>query len=117
VNTENVDVGDLESDTLETADDPVEGAGSVGSGEDVLVHEETPVRRREFGSAPVCWSGVRGDEKRDAPLEVLVLPGRTDTGDLEDEDTIVLEVVVDVAEEGVVTTDTDVLQKGSVSLA
>jgi hypothetical protein len=37
------------------------------------------------------------------------LPGGTDTGDLEDKDTVVVEVVVDVAEEGVVAADTDVL--------
>lgn len=42
MNTENVDVGDLETGTLETADDPVKRAGSVSSGEDILVHEETP---------------------------------------------------------------------------
>eukprot|EP00757_Euglenozoa_sp_SAG-D1_P020576 gene20576-biopygen6811 len=32
----------LESGLLELLQDPVEGHGSIGSGEDVLVHEHTP---------------------------------------------------------------------------
>jgi hypothetical protein len=47
---------------------------------------------------------------RDIPDEIFVLPVRTNTGDLEDEDTIVFEQVVNILEESVVATDTDMLQ-------
>lgn len=43
------------------------------------------------------------------PDEVLVLPVRADTSNLEDKDTIVVEEVVHLAEEGLVATDADVL--------
>lgn len=35
---------------------------------------------------------------------------RADTGDLENEDTVVVKKIVNLAEEGLVATDTDVLQ-------
>lgn len=44
MNAEDVDVEDLEAGALEAADDPVQGARGVGAREDVLVHEEAPVR-------------------------------------------------------------------------
>ncbi len=84
VDAEDVDVLDLEAGGLELIDDPAERAGGVGAGEDVLVHEETPD-------------------------EVLVLPGGTETGDLEDEDAVVVEEVVDLTEVRAVAADADVL--------
>lgn len=43
------------------------------------------------------------------PDEVLVLPRRTDTGDLEDEDAIVFEEIVHLTHEGTIAPDSDVL--------
>lgn len=67
-------------------DDPTKGAGGIGTGENVLVHEETPD-------------------------EVLELPWGTDAGDLEDKNAIVIEEIIDLAEELGVAADTDVLQR------
>ena len=61
----------LEPGCLDLVDDPADGAGGIGTGEDVFVHEETPD-------------------------EVFVLPALTDTGDLEEEDAVVVEEVVNV---------------------
>ena len=48
---------------------------------------------------------------QDSPDEVLVLPSWPDAGHLHDEDAVVVEVVVDFAEEGVVSTDANVLRR------
>ena len=45
----------------------------------------------------------------DEPDEVFVLPALTDTCDLEEEDTVVVQKVVDLPEEGTVATNTNVL--------
>lgn len=50
-----------------------------------------------------------GGRERGVPDEVLVLPRGTNAGDLEDEDAVVVEEVVDVAQERVVPPDADVL--------
>jgi hypothetical protein len=84
VNTDSISHLDLEAGTLEGVDDEAEGSRSVSTGEDVFVHEQTPG-------------------------EVLELPCLAETGDLQEEDTVVLEHVVDLAEEGTQVTDTDVL--------
>ncbi len=49
MHAENVDVLDFEAGRFELGDDPAEGAGGVGAGEDVFVHEETPIRRISHG--------------------------------------------------------------------
>lgn len=74
----------LKASTLALGNVPGEGGGGVGTGEDVLVHEETPD-------------------------EVLKLPVAAETGDLEVEDAIVLETVSDDLEEDLEVLDTDVL--------
>lgn len=84
VDTKDVNVLDLETSSLNLRHDPAERAGGVSTGEDVFVHEETP-------------------------NEILILPVGTKTGDLEDEDTVIVEEVVDLPEERLVATDTDVL--------
>ena len=84
MHAEHVDVLDLEARSLDLAHDPAERARRVRAGEDVLVNEQ-------------------------APDEVLVLPVGTDTSDLEDEDAVVVEEVVHLAEESGVATDTNVL--------
>ena len=43
------------------------------------------------------------------PDEILILPVRTNTSNLEDEDAIVVEKVVDLPEEGLVPADSNVL--------
>jgi hypothetical protein len=82
--TDSINHLDLKSSTLEGVDDETEGSRGVGTGKDVFVHEETPG-------------------------EVLKLPCLAETSNLEEEDTIVLQHLVDLAEEGTQVTDTDVL--------
>lgn len=53
----------LESSALELANIPVEWAGSIGTGEDILSHEV-------------------------APDQILVLPGAAEAGNLKEEDSI-----------------------------
>lgn len=84
VNAKNVDRLDLESGTLKLVDDPAEIEGRVGSGEDVLVHEDTPD-------------------------EVLELPLLAETCDLEDEKTVIGKKLVQLVEESAVAADTNVL--------
>ena len=43
------------------------------------------------------------------PDEILVLPLGTDTGDLEDQSTIIFQEIVDLAEELTIAADTDML--------
>ena len=82
--TDGVNHLDFKTSTLERIDDETKRSRSVGTREDVFVHEETPG-------------------------EVLELPSLTETSDLEEEDTIVVEHVVNLAEERAQVADTDVL--------
>jgi len=84
VNTDGVDALDLKASTLELVDDEAKRSGSVSTGEDVLVHEQTPDK-------------------------VLVLPALPETGDLEEEDTIIVKHIVNLLQEGMEVTDTNVL--------
>lgn len=84
VDTKHIDVLDFEASGLDLADNPTKRARRIRTREDVLVHEETPD-------------------------EVLVLPVWAQASDLEQEDTVVVEKVVDLAEERLVAADTDVL--------
>lgn len=67
-------------------DNPVQRAARISTREDVLVHEQ-------------------------APNEILVLPARTETSDLEEECSIIIQQTVNLGEEGVISSDTDVLRK------
>lgn len=84
VDANGVDSLDLEPGTLELVGKPAQWARGISTGEDVLVHEQTPD-------------------------EVLILPGLTETSDLEEEDTIIVKHVVDLGEERTEVTDADVL--------
>lgn len=75
---------DLETSLLELINVPAERSRGISTRENVLVHEETPD-------------------------QVLVLPALTETGELEDSDTIIIEHVVDLLHETLEMTDTDVL--------
>lgn len=60
VYTENINVRDFEPGLLETTDNPVESARSVSSRENVLVHEQSPAKkRRDF---PRVRLTDKGDE-------------------------------------------------------
>lgn len=122
VDTENVDLLDLEADLLKLLDDPVKGDRGVGSGEDVLVHEETFARRERerrsdkqvIQSALAMLESFRFPKKQVAeqlhtPDEILELPHGSDTSNLEHEDSIVVQEVVNLPEERRVLPDTDVL--------
>lgn len=74
VNTDGVNSLDLETGGLKAVHDKAKRGTGIGTGEDVLVHEQTPD-------------------------EVLVLPRLADTSDLQEEDTIVVEHVVNLAQE------------------
>ena len=84
MDTNGVNHLDLETSTLEGVDDETQRSGGVSTGENVFVHEQTPG-------------------------EVLELPCLTKTSDLKEEDTIVLEHVVNLTEEATQVTNTDVL--------
>jgi hypothetical protein len=84
VDTDGVDGLDLEAGALELVDDETERGGSISTGENVLVHEQTP-------------------------NEVLVLPGLAETSDLQEEGTIILKHLVDLRQESRKVTDTNVL--------
>lgn len=84
VNANGINALDLKSGTLEFVDNEAKRSASVGTGEDVLVHEKTPD-------------------------EVLVLPRFAETSDLQEEDTIVIEHVVDLGQEAGEVAHTDVL--------
>lgn len=84
VDTDGVGHLDLETSTLEGVDDKAERSRGVGTGEDVFVHEQTPG-------------------------EVLKLPCLAKTSDLQEEDTVVLEHVVNLTEEATQVTNTNVL--------
>lgn len=84
VNTDSVETLDFETSALELVDGPAKRSTSVRAGEDVLVHEKTPDK-------------------------VLVLPRLAETSVLHVEDTIVIEHVVDLAQESRKVTNTDVL--------
>lgn len=85
MDTNGIDVLNLKSGTLQLVDDPSQRSGGIGTREDVLVHEETPD-------------------------EVLVLPSLSQTSVLEEEDTVIVEHVVDLGQEGGEVANTDVLR-------
>lgn len=84
VNANGVNALDLKTGTLEFVDNEAKRSASVGTGEDVLVHEKTPD-------------------------EILVLPRLAETSDLQEEDTIVIKHVVDLGQEAGEVAHTDVL--------
>ena len=102
MNTKDVDILDLESIVFQLKDpgvsknkrdgwtprtrlsnDPVKSTARISTGEDVFVHEQ-------------------------APNEILVLPHGPNAGDLEQENAVVVEKVVDLAQELAVAADADV---------
>lgn len=84
VDSNGVDILDLETSALELLDNPVQGHGSISTREDVLGHEETPD-------------------------EILVLPSSTETGNLEEEETVIVKHILDLKQELVELADSDVL--------
>jgi hypothetical protein len=84
VNTNSVNVLNLKSSALKVVDEEAEWGRGIGTREDVSIHEE-------------------------APDEVLVLPGLTETSNLEEEDTVIVKHLIDLLQEGLEVADTDVL--------
>ena len=84
MNTNGINALDLESSTLKLVGDPAQRSRGVGTGEDVLVHEQTPD-------------------------QIFVLPSLAETSVLEEEDTVVVEHVVNLGQESREMADTDVL--------
>lgn len=84
VHANGINVLDLKASALELVDDKSERGTGVGTGEDVLVHEQTPD-------------------------EILVLPRLAQTSHLKEESTVVVEHVVDLGEESGKVADTNVL--------
>lgn len=84
VNTDGVDTLDFETSTLKAVDDESERSASVGTREDVLVHEQTPD-------------------------QVLILPRLAETSNLQEENTIVIEHIVDLRQESAEVTNTNML--------
>ena len=84
MHTDGVDGLDLKAGTLEAVHNETERGTGVGTGEDILVHEQTPD-------------------------QVLVLPRLAETSDLQEESTVVVEHVVNLGQERREVADTDVL--------
>ena len=84
VHTDGVDALDLEAGGLKRVRDVAERSRGVGTGEDVLVHEQTPD-------------------------EILVLPVLAEAGVLQEEHTVVVEHLVHLPEESTQLANTDVL--------
>lgn len=84
MNTNSINVLDFETSTLELVDEETKRSRSVGTRENVLVHEQTPD-------------------------QILVLPALAQTSDLEKEDTVVVQHVVHLLEESTKVANTDVL--------
>lgn len=95
MNTNGINALDLEASALAAVNEPAERGRGIGAGEDVLVHEKTPD-------------------------EILKLPVLTETSNLQEEDTIVVEHVMNLLEETVEVADTNVLghlQTGNLAVA
>ena len=103
VNAKNIDVFNLKSSGLDLVDDPSERTRGICTGEDVLVHEDTPTQLER--SLTMRWSYVW----KPVPDEILVLPVGTNASDLEDKDAIVVEKVIDLPEERLVPANSNVL--------
>lgn len=84
MHTDGVNGLDLEAGTLQAVNDEAKRSRGISTGEDILVHEKTPD-------------------------EILILPRLAETSDLQEEDTVVIEHVVDLGQEGGEVADTDVL--------
>jgi hypothetical protein len=84
VDTNGINTLDFKTSALQLIDDESKRSAGVSSGEDVLVHEQTPD-------------------------EILILPRLTDTSDLEEEYTIIIKHVIDLGQEGTEVANTDVL--------
>lgn len=84
VHTDGVDSLDLKASSLKAVHNETKRGTGIGTGEDVLVHEETPD-------------------------QVLVLPRLAETGDLQEESTVVVKHVIDLRQESREVADTDVL--------
>lgn len=82
--TDGVNHLDLKTSTLEGVDDETQRSRSIGTREDVFVHEKTPG-------------------------EVLELPSLTETSNLKEEDTVIIEHIIDLTEEAAQVADTNVL--------
>lgn len=84
VNTNVIDRDSLETSALHLVEEEREGSGGIGTGENVLVHEKTPV-------------------------EILVLPVLSQTGVLQNKGTVILKHVVDLRAERAEVLDTNML--------
>jgi hypothetical protein len=84
VDTNRVNAFDFEPGPLKPVNEPPKRGRSVSSREDVFVHEKSP-------------------------NEVLILPASTKTGNLEEEDAVIIKHVVNLSQESVEVADTDML--------
>lgn len=84
MNTNGVNALDLKAGALESVDEESKRSRGVSTREDILVHEKTP-------------------------CEILILPALAKTGDLEEEDTLIIQHAVNLLEESLEVTNTNVL--------
>lgn len=84
VNADSVARLDLETSTLKLVDEPSKRGRGISTRKDVFVHEQTPD-------------------------EILVLPRLAKSSDLKEEDTIIVQHIVNLLQEFAKVTDTDVL--------
>lgn len=74
VDADSIDALDLEAGAFKRVDNEAQGSRGIGAGEDIFVHEQTP-------------------------LQILVLPEFAKAGDLQEECAVIVEHIVDLAEE------------------
>ena len=84
MHTNGINALNLKSRSFESVDDESKRSASVGTRENVLVHEKTPDK-------------------------ILILPGLAETSDLKEENTIIVKHVVNLGQECGEVADTDVL--------
>lgn len=85
VDANGVNTLDLKTSPLEVVDNESERSASVGTREDVLIHEKTPD-------------------------EILILPSLAETGHLQEENTVIVKHVTDLRQEGTEVAHTNVLR-------
>lgn len=86
----------------DSVDNPVECAGCIGSGENVLVHAVGGIRYRT--------QGTFAKHSQETPVQVLELPTSSNTGNLHDEDSIIVQEIVNLLQERAVSSNANMLR-------
>jgi hypothetical protein len=119
VETDGVDGLDFVTGTFDLFGDPVQGSGGISTRENVFGHEHLEWKKIIIYVCNVSYrlSLNRTNESNKerllllftyTPGQVLVLPGTSQTSDLQEEDTVILQQVLDLVQKLLELSDTDV---------